>query len=104
MKVFTANRLLDGEVVWMTQSGGWADFLPQAWVYEPQEHSDAAHLLAKQAENEQVVVGAYEIDVEEDAGRWVPVKLKELIRAAGPTTRKDLGKQAQAGAAAAGAL
>jgi hypothetical protein len=40
------------------------------------------------------VVGPYLFDVRETTGRTVPAKVREAIRAAGPTVRTDLGKQA----------
>jgi hypothetical protein len=42
-------------------------------------------------------VAPYLFDVREAAGRTVPVKVREAIRAAGPTVRTDLGKQAGPG-------
>jgi len=41
------------------------------------------------------VVGVYLFDVRVQNGAIVPVKIREAIRAAGPTVRRDLGKQAQ---------
>jgi hypothetical protein len=40
------------------------------------------------------VVGPYLFDVRLEDGLAVPVKVREAIRAAGPTIRPDLGKQA----------
>ncbi len=42
-----------------------------------------------------VVVAPYLFDVRRTAGGIRPVKEREIIRAAGPTVRHDLGKQAQ---------
>ncbi|MEJ0043091.1 MAG: DUF2849 domain-containing protein [Rhizomicrobium sp.] len=40
------------------------------------------------------VVAIYLFDVKLDGGVIKPVKEREIIRAAGPTVRRDLGKQA----------
>ncbi|MTI17083.1 DUF2849 domain-containing protein [Rhodobacteraceae bacterium RKSG542] len=96
MKVITANRLLDGEVVWLGPNGNWVEVLTRAEILEEPSHVEDALKTAEHSEKAQEVVGAYEIDVVRDEGRILPAKLKEMIRAAGPTTKPDLGKQARA--------
>ena len=46
------------------------------------------------AEANQEVIGASLIEVEDRDGVLTPIKMREAIRAKGPTVRKDLGKQA----------
>ena len=41
-----------------------------------------------------LLLAPYLFDVKTDAGGIHPVKEREIIRAAGPTVREDLGKQA----------
>ena len=55
----------------------------------------AALARAKQDEASNIVVDPYAIAVEERNGHLAPKALREAIRAAGPTIRRDLGKQAQ---------
>ncbi|WP_310621495.1 DUF2849 domain-containing protein [Flexibacterium corallicola] len=96
MKVITANRLLDGEVVWLGDDNAWVEVISQAVLLNDPEQLEQAKKAAEKAEVDQLVVGAYEIDVVQGQGTVSPSKLKEVIRATGPTTRVDLGKQARA--------
>jgi len=78
--VVTANRLRDGRVVWLGQTG-WTEALEQARIVA----SDAAtaaldEALASAARQE--VVAAYLVDVAEDG---TPAHLRERVRASGPT-------------------
>lgn len=96
MKVITANRLLDGDVVWLGENGSWVERVTLARTFEGKD--DVADGLAQgaTAEKNQEVVGVYEMDVTQEEGVLVPVRLREKIRAAGPTTHPEFGKQAQA--------
>jgi hypothetical protein len=95
MKVVTANRLLDGEVVWQGADGTWVELLSLARVLEGKDQVEEALELAAKSVANREVVEAYEMDVTQDEGRLVPVRLREIIRAAGPTTHPELGKQAR---------
>ena len=94
MRVITANRLSDGEVVWFAHGDQWVEALQLATVLSSQD--EAAALAEAQvwvAKN--IVVDVYAIDVVVEGGRVVPQRLREIIRAAGPSMRTDLGKQAR---------
>ena len=92
--VITANRLTDGLVVFQTVDGRWTeDFNRAAVLPDPQATADALK-RAKQDEANNIVVEPYAIAVEERNGHLAPKALREAIRAAGPTIRRDLGKQA----------
>jgi hypothetical protein len=55
---------------------------------------EAALAKGVEAERKLQVVNAYLLDfIATDAAR--PQKMREIIRAAGPTVRRDLGKQAR---------
>lgn len=92
-QVLTANRLILGEVVYWNEDRGWVAQLDQAQVLAD---SEAAAALGRAAEwvQKREVVGPYLFDVRLENGVTVPVKVREIIRAAGPTVRTDLGKQA----------
>lgn len=92
----TANRLADGAVVWLTAVGDWSESARSAAVY-PDDAAVKAGLAQAQAdEAKQLIVAFYAVDVAvEPAGPW-PLRLRERIRAAGPTVRTDLGQQAAA--------
>ena len=90
-QVLTANRLSDGEVVYLAPDGAWVEHVDAAQVVTPAE-SEAVLATGLEAEREQKVVHAYLFDITPDRS---PVKMREIIRAAGPTVRRDLGKQAR---------
>jgi hypothetical protein len=92
--VITANRLTDGVVVFQTVEAAWSeDFNRAAVLADPQATGEALG-LARKDEARNLVVDAYAVPVEERNGHFAPKALREAIRAAGPTNRRDLGKQA----------
>ncbi|MBT5435666.1 MAG: DUF2849 domain-containing protein [Alphaproteobacteria bacterium] len=92
-KVVTANRLLDGAVVYMAPEGRWTECLVKAFVGSD-EDSGSMMAMAERSVADRLVVTPYPIDVEEGPQGLVPSHIKEVIRATGPTVRLDLGKQA----------
>ncbi|MFG1361050.1 DUF2849 domain-containing protein [Xanthobacter pseudotagetidis] len=82
--VVTANRLADGAVVWLSQSGRWTERLAEAEVATT---ADTAHRLLDIAHaDERTAVGAYPATVTlSGEGVPQPATLRERIRAAGPT-------------------
>ncbi|NOG70265.1 DUF2849 domain-containing protein [Roseicella sp. DB1501] len=82
--VFTANRLLDGRVVWLVAAGQWVERVADATVFPPEEAA-AGLALAQEDERAQRVVGVYGAEVALEAGRPVPVKFRERLRAQGPS-------------------
>jgi hypothetical protein len=91
--MLTANRLKSGDVLYR-KGEGWVPLLADGDVYPDQAAADAA-LAAAQAElvrNE--FVAPYLFEVRQVDGRTVPVKEREIIRAAGPTVHPHTGKQA----------
>ncbi|TWA89164.1 uncharacterized protein DUF2849 [Azospirillum brasilense] len=98
LKAITANRLRDGEVIFLAPGPDlrWVERLDDAALFEDAA-TDAALAAAKaQAEGEQFAVDVYAFDLRVADGQRVPVKTRERIRALGPTVRIDLGKQAAA--------
>lgn len=92
MLVLTANRLVDGDVVYLGHQNIWVDELKDAQTFENAEAASAEH-IGQRAEQELKVIGAYMIEVVDDNGLKA-IKLRERIRANGPTHRHDVGKQA----------
>jgi hypothetical protein len=92
-EIITANRLIDGTVVFQNETG-WVEDFARAAIYETAEASKEALALAKQDEARDIVVDAYAVLVEMRGGHYAPKALREFIRASGPTIRPDLGKQA----------
>lgn len=91
-QILTANRLRDGEVVYW-RSGSWVEALEEAEVFSDKAAADAALKAADKAVRDRIVVTPYLFDVRREGGAIRPVKEREIIRAAGPTVRPDLGKQ-----------
>jgi len=100
--VITANRLADGVVVFRTVDESWTeDFNRAAVLSDPQAAAEAL-TRAKEDEAKNIIVDSYLVAVEERNGHLAPKALREAIKAAGPTIRRDLGKQAHGQAPHAG--
>ncbi len=93
-EIITANRLIDGVVVFQDAASGWAEDFACAAIYDTADATKAGLEVAKQAEAADIVVEPYAIVVEFRNGHYAPKALREAIRATGPTVRLDLGKQA----------
>ncbi|MEM1365446.1 MAG: DUF2849 domain-containing protein [Pseudomonadota bacterium] len=100
-KALAANRLSDGIAVWGTQAPkgfstgfrwveAWEDVVPAS-----ADDVDAleAWAVAEAARDE--VVSERLIDVAAVEGGYQPTRMRERIVIAGPTVRRDLGKQAE---------
>ena len=96
LKVLTANRLVDGEAVWFG-AGRWLERLEGSVVAETADAVAALEAIAARDVAANLVVDVALIDVERCGGGLWPIRLRERIRAAGPTFRADLGKQAKSG-------
>jgi len=92
-QILTANRLGPGEVVYWSGRGGWVSRLSEA---DPMERVEADQALQSAEEwvRRREIVNPYLFDVRVDGAGIIPIKAREVIRAAGPTVRRDLGKQA----------
>lgn len=91
-QILTANRLRDGEVVYWS-GRQWVTALSEAQVFQDDPAAKAALKAADASVQDRTVVNPYLFDVRREAGALRPVKEREIIRAAGPTVRLDLGKQ-----------
>jgi hypothetical protein len=87
--MLTANRLIDGTVLYW-QGGDWVEALAEADRFDDTAAAEAALAAAKDFVARNQVVNPYLFEVKN--GR--PVKEREIIRAAGPSVRPDVGKQA----------
>ena len=91
-QILTANRLRSGEVVYWAR-GAWVGALDDAEVFTDEALAQDALKAAGEAVRDRIVVNPYLFDVRREAGVLRPVKEREIIRAAGPSVRRDLGKQ-----------
>jgi hypothetical protein len=96
LQVLTANKLVDGAVVYLAPNGAWVERLDEAQVFETKADAEAALAIGTEAERRQLLVHAYLFEVHQTGDHLRPVKQREIIRAAGPSVRRDLGKQAAA--------
>lgn len=90
-QVLTANRLLDGEVVFLA-NGEWVEHISAADLFIGEAGAPA--LAAAEAQTT-VVVAPYLIDVTPTEGVPVPIAYRERVRALGPTIHPEMGKQAE---------
>jgi hypothetical protein len=84
-KVLTANRLSDGIAVWLDAAGRWTENLQEALVARHAEAVSSLEAIGKRDFAENKVVDVNVIDVEETEGKLWPTRLRERIRAQGPT-------------------
>lgn len=94
MKILTANRLTDGEAVWLSGDHSWAEAIVAAEIARDKATEEKLERAGEAAFLKNEVVDVNLIDIELVDGTPVPLRLRERIRAAGPTNRLDLGKQA----------
>lgn len=88
-RVITASRLVDGAVVWRDAAGRWQEDFDRAWASDD-DISVAQMLTDAQADEAKgIVVTPYEVEVEVQRAAisrmLVPTRLRERIRAFGPT-------------------
>lgn len=89
MKLITAHDLITGEVVYLAEGGAWRPDLKSAAAFA----DDDAAIKMKAADPTRVT-NVYLISAEGPGAPAARERLRELIRASGPTVRRDLGKQA----------
>ena len=92
-QMLTANRLKSGDVLYR-KGAGWALLLAEGDVYPDQAAADAALAAANAELVRNEFVAPYLFEVRQVSGKIVPVKEREIIRAAGPTVHPHTGKQA----------
>ncbi|MEX2641962.1 MAG: DUF2849 domain-containing protein [Acetobacterales bacterium] len=96
IQVMTANRLGDGEVVYLAEGGRWSEWLAESQLARDAAAAEALEATAAAAVKARQVVLPYLIPVEvaEDGG-IAALSQRERIRAKGPTVHPAFGKQAR---------
>jgi len=89
-KVVTANRLMEGDSVWLTEDDRWSPSMAEAELIEDEAHAEI-RLLHAQAQRS-VVVGAYLADAQAGPNGPVPLHFREEFRTRGPSNYPH-GKQ-----------
>jgi hypothetical protein len=90
-KVITANRLQDGEVVYLAANGAWSTLFVDAVIVADAGSLKDLLVSASSRANRNEVVDPVAIDT---AGHDLPspASLREKIRLRGPTVRPDLAR------------
>ncbi len=93
--VLSANDLLDGEVVFLTDTG-WTFDPAKALVADDAEAAESLLRRGTEAARANLVVDPYLVAVERDAdGFPVASHFREAIRQKGPSIHPEIGKQAE---------
>ena len=83
MKVLTANRLTDGAVVWLGEHDIWSrDFASAALL----DAATAEGALAAAQDDPGLLIAPYLVEVDDGASVEKRERLRETIRAGGPST------------------
>jgi Protein of unknown function (DUF2849) len=93
-KVLTANRLSDGIVVWYAHPQQWIEAVESAYVVSSKEDIAALEIIAADTLTDGQYCDVMLIDVEATANGPRPLKLRERIRADGPTITPVYGNKA----------
>jgi len=97
LQAVTANRLRDGQVVYLTSDLFWSETLQASRLVEAGAAAEALLKAAQNSVETRIVVEPYLIPIDRGTVDDQPpraVGQRETIRAAGPSVRLDLGHQA----------
>lgn len=88
-QILTANRLRDGLVVFFTRDGGWSERIDDSWVSDDEASRAEMVAAGERAVAAGAVVGPYLIDAAVSGEHIRADRLRERIRAAGPTAGSE---------------
>lgn len=91
-KVVTANALLEGDAVWLTESDTWTRDMHEAELMTDEAHADLRLLEAQSRVDE--IAGAYLADARAGADGPEPTHFREEFRTRGPSNYAH-GKQVE---------
>jgi hypothetical protein len=91
-KVVTANHLLDGDTIWLTEDDRWTRDMREAELIEDEAHGQLRLLLAESQPD--VAVGVYLADAQATPDGPAPVHFRETFRTSGPSNYPH-GKRAE---------
>jgi hypothetical protein len=90
--LITANRVTDGVVIFRTKDGAWSEKLGDAWFTENDAEADTMLQAAQGSARHDGVVEPYLVEADVRDGHAVPKRMREAIRADGPTTHPEFRK------------
>jgi len=86
LQIVTANRLIDGAVVYLTAENVWSPGIADARVLDDDQTASDALGMAHVSAGRNEVVDPYLIGVVQEARTITPLRYRETIRASGPST------------------
>lgn len=95
LHVMTGYRLTDGIVIWLTADNEWSEWVEDAATAAAAAEADALTAQAKEWERRNQVYEIYLVDVALKDGKPWPVKMREAMRAQGPSIHPQFGKQSE---------
>lgn len=95
LRLATANRLTDGAAVYLTAIGRWTEFLRDGDIARDDDAAARLLAVAERGFAADEVVGPYLIEMTDHDGVVMPSRLRETIRAAGPTIAALPGREAE---------
>lgn len=84
-KIITANRLIDGVVVFLGAGNEWIRDAASAAVFGDGAELDAALAFGEEQVAARQILDPYAVDVTIEDGKPVPSRMRERIRAVGPS-------------------
>lgn len=91
-KVVTANALLEGDAIWLTEDDTWTRDIREAELMTDEAHADL-RLLEAQARKDEIA-GAYLADAKDTPDGPAPTHFREEFRTRGPSNYAH-GKQVE---------
>lgn len=96
LQIVTANRLIDGIVVYRAAGGSWVENIAESALAETAEAAVALLAEGEASAARQEVVEPYLIPVAVQGGDVQPLSCRERIRATGPSAGSDTVMRAAA--------
>jgi hypothetical protein len=93
MEILTGNELISGATVYLDGAGQWIEGLQAARLFSKEESAERDAALAATKATGRIISLEIE-EVSQEGGIIVPKRLRERIRAAGPTAPLTLNGQA----------
>jgi hypothetical protein len=90
VSVLTANRLVDGIVVFLAPDGGWTETIDGAAVARSADEARALQEQGARDAARNVVVEPYLAALAEAGARPLPVRMRERVRVEGPSVLADV--------------
>jgi len=95
MQILTANRLIDGDVVFLTSQDDWSIDINDSAIALTKSDVERLEDIGATADSAAHVIGCYLVDVTYVDDLIEATHYREIMRTKGPTVRSDLGKQAR---------